>query len=703
MNTHGDMVSFIWSVADLLRGPYKPNQYGDVILPLVVLRRLDCVLAPIKDKLLAKVASVQVEPDQLEPYVQRWFKLPFYTTSKFDFPKLTGEPDKLAQNLRRYLKDFSPKARGILTHFGFDKHIEKLDEHDRLFLVVKKFAELDLHPDTVPNTRMGAIFEELIRKFKELNNEEAGDHFTPREVIRLMVGLLFDPDDKVLTQKGVIRSLYDPTCGTGGMLSTAEEYLREHNPDARLELFGQDYNDESFAICGADMLIKGQDISHIAFGDSLTDDGHKGRRFDYLLANPPFGVEWKPQQTAIQKEHDEQGHDGRFGAGLPRINDGSFLFLQHMIAKMKPVKEGGSRLAIVFNGSPLFTGDAGGGESEIRRWIITNDWLEAVIALPDQMFYNTGISTYVWVLSNRKAKERRGHIQLINAADCFRKMRKSLGNKRNELADEHIAEIVRLYGDFQPGARSQILKNEEFGYRKITVERPLRLRITVDADRIVKVRAALSDDAPVPEKKRGRPAKAKSQNASPGSADFSRPGQSGLSAIVGNALTSLCISSAKPVRRVADAPAEPRTWSDRAAFLADLEQVVTATGGPALRAPTIKTILAICGERDEQAAICRNADGNPEPDADLRDTETVPLTESIAEYMQREVLLHVPDAWVNESVRDELDGEVGKVGYEVPFTRYFYVYREPRALGEIKQEITAIEQSILQALKELSA
>jgi len=460
MSNINGRANFIWSVADLLRGPYRPNQYKDVMLPMTVLRRLDCVLDPTKDAVLAKLKSLEGgKVKNVEPILNKVAGQSFHNTSRFTFEKLKGEPDNIAANLTQYIKSFSSHARDIIEHFGFEEHIAKLDKVDRLFLLVKKFCEIDLHPDEVPNIEMGYIFEELVRRFNEASNEEAGDHFTPREVIRLMVNLIFAPDSDILTTKGIVKTLFDPAGGTGGMLSVSEDYLRELNPDARLEVFGQDYNDQSYAICGSDMMIKGQSMDNIRCGDSFTEDYMAGKTFDYMLANPPFGVEWKPEEEFIKKEHEEQGYGGRFGAGLPRINDGSFLFLQHMISKMKHPKEGGTRLGIVFNGSPLFTGAAGSGESNIRRWIIENDWLEAIVALPDQLFYNTGISTYVWIVTNRKEKHRRGKIQLIDATTFFIKMRKSLGNKRHEIGDgtggngkpDHIAAITRLYGEFKEG------------------------------------------------------------------------------------------------------------------------------------------------------------------------------------------------------------------------------------------------------------
>ena len=411
-----DKANFIWSVADLIRGPYRPNQYKDVMLPLTVLRRLDCVLEPSKTKVLEEYKlSKDKGKGILDAKLVRITKVPFYNTSKFTFEKLKGDPTNIASNLINYMKGFSDKARTILDSFGFEEHITKLDKADRLYMVVSKFAEIDLHPEKVSNIEMGYVFEELIRRFNEASNEEAGDHFTPREYIKLMVDILFCLDTPVLTTKGIVKTMFDTAMGTGGMLSVSQEYLHDLNPDARLEVFGQDYNAQSYAISGSDMMIKGQDIEHIVFGDCFTEDGFPDLKFDYMLVNPPFGVEWKPESVYIQREYEEKGFAGRFGAGTPRINDGSFLFLQHLISKMKKPEDGGSRIGIVFNGSPLFTGGAGSGESEIRRWIIENDWLETIIAMPDQMFYNTGISTYIWIVTNRKEARRKGKVQLIDA------------------------------------------------------------------------------------------------------------------------------------------------------------------------------------------------------------------------------------------------------------------------------------------------
>lgn len=508
---HQALSSFIWSVADLLRGDYKQSEYGKVILPFTVLRRLDCVLAASKAAVLAELAAKQPLGINPEPFLLRKSGQGFYNTSVLDLGRLLGDQDHIRENLYAYIQAFSPAARDIFERFDFYTQIERLAKAGLLYLVTEKFAHIDLHPTTVDNARMGLVFEELIRKFAEISNETAGEHFTPREVIRLMVNLLFIEDDDVLSAgHAVVRTLYDPTAGTGGMLSVAGEYLLEHNPAARLTLFGQELNDESYAICKADMLIKGQDVKNIVVGNTLSDDGHAHSKFDYMLSNPPFGVEWKKVEKEVRREHTERGFAGRFGPGLPRVSDGSMLFLLHLISKMRPAVDGGSRLGIVLNGSPLFTGGAGSGESEIRRYVLENDLVEAIIGLPTDMFYNTGISTYIWILSNKKPDDRRGWVQLIDAGSFWQKMRKSLGSKRKELSEVHIAEITRLFGEFAeadlvtvlaadgkelrrqlllrgetpPAAPeggkvkwvpvARVFENREFGYTTITVERPLR-------------------------------------------------------------------------------------------------------------------------------------------------------------------------------------------------------------------------------------
>ena len=572
--------SFLWSVADLLRGDYKQSEYGKVILPFTVLRRLDCVLAPTKQAVLAEKAVREKAGLNAEPFLLRKAGLLFFNTSPLDLKKLVGDQDHIGENLRAYVQGFSAPVRDIFERFDFHAQIDRLAKAGLLYLVTEKFAQADLHPDAVSNAQMGLVFEELIRKFAELSNETAGEHFTPREVIRLMVNLLFIEDDDALAKPGVVRSLYDPTAGTGGMLSVAGEHLGAHNPAARLVMYGQELNPESYAICKADMLIKGQDIGNIVFGNTLSADGLQGKRFDYMLSNPPFGVEWKKIEKEVRKEHEQHGFDGRFGPGLPRVSDGSLLFLLHLVAKMRPAVEGGSRFGIVLNGSPLFTGGAGSGESEIRRYMLENDLVEAIVGLPTDMFYNTGISTYVWIVSNRKPAHRKGRVQLIDASGFWQKMRKSLGSKRKELGPGHIDDITRIFGAFEEVTRdgvpiSRIFKNEDFGYRTITVERP------------------------------ERDAKGK---------------------------------------------------------------VVLGTKG--------------------------KGKGKPVADANLRDTENVPLAEDVEAYFRREVLPHAPDAWI--------DHEKTKVGYEIPFNRHFYVFKPPRPLAEIDAELKGVTDRILAMIGGLS-
>jgi type I restriction enzyme M protein len=675
MNNFNEKANFIWSVADLLRGPYRPNQYKDVMLPMTVLRRLDCVLESTKDAVLARLKSLEASKiKNVEPILNKVAGQSFHNTSRFTFEKLKGDPNNIAANLTQYIKSFSSRAREIIEHFGFEEHIAKLDKADRLFLLVKKFCEIDLHPDKVPNIEMGYIFEDLIRRFNEASNEEAGDHFTPREVIRLMVNLIFAPDSDILTTKGIVKTLGDPACGTGGMLSVSEEYLRELNPDARLEVFGQDYNAQAYAICGSDMMIKGQSMDNVCFGDSFTNDCLAGKTFDYMLANPPFGVEWKPEEDVIRKEYDEQGFGGRFGAGLPRINDGSFLFLQHMISKIKPPKEGGTRLAIVFNGSPLFTGGAGSGESNIRQWIIENDWLEAIVAMPDQLFYNTGISTYVCVVTNRKEKHRRGKIQLIDATSYFVKMRKSLGNKRNEIGDgtngkpDQIADITRLYGKFREGEHVKIFDNSDFGYRRITVERPLKLNFAVTEERLTRVQEAGLFVSLATSKKRKDNKAAEVEIA-----EGKRMQKAVLKAL--RTLESQGIVKNR----------EEFSEQMKAAF---------KNSGIVVPMPLFKAVMMALAERDETADICTDSKGNPEPDSELRDYENVPLKENIGEYMAREVLPHIPDVWVDESKT--------KIGYEINFNRYFYKYTPPRPLEDIEADLRQIEGEIAQMLAEVA-
>ncbi len=659
----GEITAFIWSVADLLRGDYKQSEYGRVVLPFTVLRRLDCVLEPTRGQVRERYLQLKDGAlKDLELVLNSEAGQPFHNTSQLSFARLKDDPAHVADNLREYVRGFSQQVRDIIERFGFDDQITRLDEADLLYLIVQKFAEIDLHPDRVSNHDMGLVFEELIRRFSEQSNETAGEHFTPRDVIQLMVNLLFMEDDDALSKPGIVRSLYDPACGTGGMLSVAEEHLTQLNAGARLEVFGQELNDESYAICKADMLIKGQNAEHIERGNSFSSDGHAGRKFDYMLSNPPFGVEWKKVAPVIKDEADRLGHAGRFGAGLPRINDGSLLFLQHMISKMKPE---GSRIAIVFNGSPLFTGDAGSGESEIRRWIIENDWLEAIVAMPDQLFYNTGIATYVWVVTNDKSPRRKGKIQLIDGSGFFQKMRKSLGNKRQELGEENVVEITRLYGDFAEAEHSKIFDGTDFGFHKIVVERPLRLNFQASPERIERLAEERAFQNLAKSRKKGEAGKQEVEQ--------------GLK-LQSQILDALATMDPEPLYR------------SRPAFLKALRSDMREADIK-LRAPVRRAILSALSERDDEAETCRDKQGNPEPDTDLRDTENVPLRENIQAYFEREVLPHVPDAWI--------DHDKTKVGYEIPFTRHFYEYTPLRPLEEIEAEIRELEEKIQGMLGEV--
>ena len=661
MERHSELTNFIWSVADLLRHDYKQSEYGRVILPLTVLRRLDCVLAPTKEKVLAERAKYGETIDNISPILEHAAEQTFYNTSKYDFTKLLAETGILADATLSYVNGFSDNARAVLEKFDFPRHVRRLEDSNLLFVVLKRFETIDLHPDTVSNSQMGYIYEELIRRFSEQSNETAGEHFTPREVIEMMVNLLFIEDDDLLRTKGVVRTLYDPACGTGGMLSVAERHLGRLNPDGSLVLFGQEINAETWATCVSDMMLKGNNPDHMIFGNTLTEDGLAGRHFDYMLCNPPFGVDWKKYKKPIEDEHDKLGFDGRFGAGTPRVSDGSLLFLQHMISKMNPESRGGSRLAIVFNASPLFTGSAGSGESEIRRWIIENDLLEAIVALPDQLFYNTGISTYVWVLSNRKRSERRGKVQLIDGCGFFRKMRKSLGNKRNELGPDDIGQITQLYGDFAETKHSKIFDNEHFGFRRIVVERPrrYRYRITDEAIEVIKTDKwfqALTESL---------------KKAKDPEAEISE-GERQQSLIL-NALSSLREFETN----------DPKEFTKAVKTSAKGEGVEVSS-------QAVKVIVAAAAERDEDASPETNSKGGPVADSDLRDHENVPLIEDIEAYLQREVRPYVPDAWI--------DHDKTRVGFEIPFTREFYEYVAPRPLEEIDGEIQALEGEILALL-----
>lgn len=707
--THSQLANFIWSICNLLRGPYKRNEYRKVILPLTVLRRFECLLEPSRQAALEEFKSLKTKPERVQQArLQQVTGHRFYNLSRMQLTlpaegihSLLDDPNNLAPNLNSYINGFSPNVRAIMEKFKFSEQVAHMAEKNILFEVVKAFVKIDLSPERVDQMQMGYVFEELIRIGAEQSNEEAGEHFTPREVIKLMVNLLLAPEQD-LAKSDVVKTIYDPACGTGGMLSVAEEYIRQLNSEARPHLYGQDWNDEAWAVCKADMLIKGEDADNIIQGDTFTKDGFRpdnaeGRpdQFDYMLANPPFGVEWKQQKKYIEQEADTLGYAGRFGAGTPRINDGALLFLQHMISKMRPVDKDGSRIGIVFNGSPLFTGDAGSGESEIRRWIIENDWLEAIVALPEQLFYNTGIATYIWVVTNRKAQERKGKVQLIDARNFWVQMEKSLGNKRRRIGDPddpnhprdpgHIADITRVYENFADGESraftlggvekelvvSKLFDNEDFGYHKITVERPLRLNFQATEERIARLEEQTAFKNIASSKKKNETIR--QQEIEAGKA---------RQQVIRDLLAAFAEQHGETL------------FKDRKQFLIALREIDRARGVK-LSAPELKAVLAALGERDETAEICRDRKGEPEPDSDLRDTESVPLKESIEEYFEREVLPHVPDAWIDYSKT--------KVGYEIPLNRHFYRYEPPRELDVIEDEIKGLEGEILELLKEVTA
>jgi type I restriction enzyme M protein len=662
-NDHNYFANLIWQIADLLRGPYRPPQYERVMLPMTVLRRFDCVLEPTKPKVLSehqKLKGGKIEGDALDRKLDRTAGQRFHNRSPLDFQKLKGDPDNIEKHLVSYIKGFSANVRRIFDFFEFESEIERMKEANILYLVVSKFCDVDLHPDSVPNDQMGLIFENLIRRFNELANETAGDHFTPREVIRLMVNILFINDDKLLATPGTVRKMLDPACGTGGMLAEAQNYLREHHSAARLYVYGQDYNKRAFATAASDMLMKQVDHNgggeNIRYGDSFTDDQFSGDTFDYLLANPPFGVDWKKEQKEIEQEHDKQGYSGRFGAGVPRVNDGALLFLQHMISKFEPVRPSeykhGSRLAIVFSGSPLFTGGAGSGESNIRKWIIENDWLEAVIALPEQMFYNTGIGTYVWIVTNRKEKRRKGKIQLIDAREFYVPMRRSLGDKRRKIGEkedgrDQISEIVQVYGRFENTETSKMFDDADFGYTRVTVERPLRLQFQLTPEN-----------------------KAEFLKACPQRSDDIHAIEESLGADV------------------------HRNWNWNMVW--EQVQGVLQDRKSRWKASEQKLLRNLFTQRDAEAepVVLNGKADEYEADSELRDFENVPLKEDIDAYFEREVRPHVPDAWMDRS-KD-------KVGYEINFNRHFYKCTPTRALSEIDEDLKKAEEQIMQLLRQVT-
>jgi type I restriction enzyme M protein len=653
-----DKVSLIWSVADILRGDFKPHEYGQTILPFVVLRRLECALEKTKEKVISKSKSLEGKINDLETILNKESGHNFYNISPLSLTKILQDPNKVASNLNSYIRAFSPSASEVLDKYGFPEKIKKLEEQGLLYQIIGKFADLDLSEETVSNEAMGYVFEELLRKFSEMSNETAGEHYTPREVIRLMVNLLFIEDSKALAGQKPIRSIYDPACGTGGMLSIAEEYLHDLNPKIKLNVFGQELNPETWAIARSDLMIKGQDPTRITLGNSLNnEDGHAGKQFDYCISNPPYGVDWKKYQEPIEKEHKTKGFDGRYGAGLPRVSDGSFLFIQHMISKMKPVAdkpetkdiiEGGSRIAIILSGSPLFSGQAGSGESEIRKWIIENDLLEGIVAMPDQMFYNTGIGTYIWIISNRKDKKSKGLVRLVDAREFGTKLRKSLGDKRKELTTEAIEQITSLYSDAISNStdkRAKVIKNEEFGFARLTIERPLRRVWRVDEENLLSAPAALRVK---------------------------------LEKLAGHTFL----------------------------FENEAEHALVSAG---FAGSEVKGVLKVIATTDPTANPVQGKKTAWEPDSDLRDNENISLpsgfiqmneqerahkVEKLAEeYLRTEIHPYISDAWIDHTKT--------KIGYEIPFTRQFYTYNPPRAVAEIRGEIQALDQDIRELMSKL--
>ena len=720
VQTHTELTNRIWDIANRLRGPYRPPQYRLVMLPLLVLRRLDCVLEPTKDAVIEEYKRLKAQdmPEsamelKLRDVADPKRKQPLYNISQYTFQRLLDDSENIAPNLVAYINGFSSNARSIFERFKFSEQIEKLDDSNRLFTIVKEMADVDLHPDRIDNLQMGYLFEHLVMRFNEQANEEAGDHFTPREVIRLMVNLIYTGESEVY-KPGIYREILDPACGTGGMLSESEKFILEQNKDAHLALYGQEYNDESWAICCSDMLIKDEDTSNIVRGDTLGDgktgDGFEDRKFHYMLANPPYGVEWKDQKSVVEPEHKSRGFAGRFGAGLPAIDDGSLLFLQHMISKMHPAPEDGgegSKIAIVFNGSPLFSGDAGSGPSNIRRWIIENDWLDAIVALPDQLFYNTVTFTYVWLVTNRKLPERRGKVQLIDGTRFFQRMKKGLNNKRHEITPKQISQLTRIYGNYcdsetaevningetETRAVSRIFENREFGFLKVTVERPLRMNFEATPERIARLENQTTFVNLAKSKKRKD------------EATIAREIEAGE-------------RQQEAIRAVLSKLEDNGRYMSQEAFETDLMHMAKQAEVKIL-APIKKAIFSAFGERDPAAEICRDSKGRPQPDSELRDTEYIPLPEGVVlplpmqfgpnkpndelvaafkpvidEYIACEVLPHVPDAWV--------DYKKTKVGYEIPINRYFYVYEPPRPLDVIEADITKLEGKIAELLKGLT-
>tara|TARA_R110001599_G_scaffold291176_4_gene494615 strand:+ start:25435 stop:27432 length:1998 start_codon:yes stop_codon:yes gene_type:complete len=665
MENHSQTAAFLWSIADLLRGDFKQSQYGRIILPFTLLRRMECVLAPTKSEVINQTFAQEGRPDAVrEMFLLRAAGgLQFFNASPLTLGTLSDT--QTAADLMSYVQAFSKDAREIFEHFHFEDFVQQLESANLLYQVVQRFAATDLSPEFISNFGMGIIFEELIRKFAESSNETAGEHFTPRDIVHLTTSLVITDQDHKLAPNSIV-TIYDPTAGTGGFLSEGDEYIQSISDKVSVSLHGQELNPESYAICKADMLIKGQDVASIKLGNTLSNDQLAGKGFDFMLSNPPFGVEWKKVQKQITDEHSQKGFDGRFGPGLPRVSDGSLLFLLHLVSKMRDPRDGGSRIGIILNGSPLFTGGAGSGESEIRRYLLQNDLVEAIVALPTDMFYNTGIATYVWILSNHKAAARQSKMQLIDGSQLYAKMRKSLGSKRQYITEDQISELVRLYGSFEHNAQSKIFPIDAFGYRRITVERPLRFKFDEQSEKGIE--ALKTDDAyrKLPEE-------------------------------IQWGLSNILVGMAGHCK-------EHGPILSRTQFRKEIEErMETYAPKGVMKAKHFKALEKLINLKGSEGEVCRDNKGNPEPDPDLRDNENVPLGESVYDYFQREVIPHVPDAWIDESKTDALDGEVGIVGFEIPFNRHFYVFQPPRPLAQIDSDLKACTDRIKQMIEELSA
>lgn len=661
--------SLVWSLADLLRGSWKQHEYQDVILPLLLLKRIDTMLEPTRAEVRRKYNQFNGKTD-VAPILRATTKMDFYNTSEFDFDALLDQPSHIAKNFQNYIDGYSENIQDIIAKFDFAKQLERLEGGNILYEMIKQLNQVDLSPSRIDNHEMGTIFENLLRRFSEQSNETAGEHYTPRDVVGLLAELLVEPDKENLKRPHIGIRIYDPAVGTAGILSVVKQIITEKiNPKADVYLYGQELNPQTYAIAKADMLIKGE-AGDIRGGDkdsskasTLSNDQFFGESFDYISANPPYGVDWKKDKSAVEKEA-ERGYAGRFGAGTPRISDGQLLFLQHMVSKMRPAVDGGSRVGIVLNGSPLFTGSAGSGESEIRRWLLEKDLVETIVALPDQLFYNTGISTYIWILTNRKTPERKHKVQLIDARKQFTKRRKSLGNKRKDISEANTQQILEWYNELKEGARVKIFDTREFGYRQVTIERPLQLSFQVTPERIELLRQHKLFE-------------------------------------VGKKKPTYDMYQAEAIFAALDKLTGLPVIKNQADFLQKAKDAFASSDAP-FDAKLQKAILQTMSESDDTADVITDSKGNPEADSSLRDTENVPLGQDVAEYFEREVVPYVPSAWINTKVTDHKDGEVGKVGYEIPFTRHFYEYKPPRDLSEIEADIKETEAELAKLLKELT-